>query len=919
VTAASAQRIGLEAQRQVPASISRSFVQSIVLVTATALLALLTSAYLFVYKPYRGQIATAQLNVVAQQVQAKLRTIVLRVEAVARLRRDYGRSGLIDLDHVDHLVKLFGPYLLRGPDVSSLAIAEETTGREVLLFRQPDGQWVTRVTRPDATKGKALFQTWSSDWVRTSEEVRDSDYDARQRPWFVGTLALASADTVYWTAPFVFKSTQMPGLSAVVRWTDPKGRRFISTTDVGLLDLTRFTRELVVSRHGFATVFTDDGRVVSVPNDERFASGEAMKGAILEPVASLGIPALTEGYRAWRDHGTAEGGAERFDVAGADWVASFSRIGVGARSLWVGTFAPGADFFPLPPRQAAVMLSLVLITLGLAWIASIRLAAMYARPLAQLAHESERIGRLELDRPVAVKGRWREVLAMAQSQEAMRRRLLVAFEVVRASERRASEEELRLRTLSNNLPNCIVYQVVQHSDGSLYFTYISEAFERLTGVAVADALNDSSVLYRRVHPDDLPMLMSARRQSAQSMQVFDLDLRIRHMDGRERWVNLVSAPRRLDDGLICWDGVQTDISERRAAEMQHRENEAMLSAVIGSASDAVISTDVDGRVTLFNPAAERIFGRPASTVLGQGLDALLPAGIGPRHGDDLAAFAASGVQSRNMGVGRVQGLRADGAELELEASISQVTVNERQVLTAILRDVTDRARTERAIVQYQLELTELTHQLMAQEKATASRLAQILHDQLGQTLTAMRIEFVSEARFDDAAQNARHARVDRLIDQAVREARQVLVELRPTVLDERGLVEALDNELQTRRLAADGSRLLLDVPAGMATQRWNADVEYAAFMVAREAIANALRHARATLVRVTVSGDARVLRLEVTDNGTGFATGPTTARPGHLGMVGMRERSIAIGARFEVRSSPDGGTSVCLEWEESTP
>ena len=82
-------------------------------------------------------------------------------------------------------------------------------------------------------------------------------------------------------------------------------------------------------------------------------------------------------------------------------------------------------------------------------------------------------------------------------------------------------------------------------------------------------------------------------------------------------------------------------------------------------------------------------------------------------------------------------------------------------------------------------------------------------------------------------------------------------------------------------------------------------------------LTNALRHARATLVRVTLSGGACALRLEVTDNGVGFATDTPTARPGHLGMVGMRERSIAIGARFEVRSSPGGGTSVCLAWERS--
>jgi PAS domain S-box-containing protein len=341
----------------------------------------------------------------------------------------------------------------------------------------------------------------------------------------------------------------------------------------------------------------------------------------------------------------------------------------------------------------------------------------------------------------------------------------------------------------------------------------------------------------------------------------------------------------------------------------------MLAAVIHSASDAVISVDAGGCIELFNPAAERIFGHATGEMRGQTLDRLLPARARNHHGRHLAAFADSGVASRGMGAGHVAGVRADGTELELEASISQVTVNDRQVLTAILRDVTDRSRAERALRQSRHELTELTRQLMAQEKATSSRLAQVLHDQLGQTLTAMRIDFVSEARLGDPDESARHARVDRLIDQAVREVRQVLVDLRPTLLDERGLFEALDNELGTRRTSRHRVSLLLDAAGDVVTQRWSPDVEYAAFMVAREAIANAIRHACATQICVSLSGGPGTLQLQVTDDGVGLAPDALAARPGHLGVIGMRERSIAIGALFEVRSQSGGGTTVELAWK----
>ncbi len=495
--------------------------------------------------------------------------------------------------------------------------------------------------------------------------------------------------------------------------------------------------------------------------------------------------------------------------------------------------------------------------------------------------------------------------------------LRAPFEALKVSEHRASEGEQRIRSLSDNLPNCVVYQVVREADGSMRFLHVSEAVERLTGIPVSEVLEDPSSLYRATLADDRAAVAAAERRSAETMQVFDIEVRQRHRDGRVRWMRLVSAPRRLADGRICWDGVQTDITERRSAEMRSREHEATLAAVIDSASDAVISTDPAGRITLFNPAAERIFGHAAAALLGKPLDMLLPAAERARHGAQLARFAASGVSSRRMGTGRVPGLRADGAELELEASISQVTVNEHQVLTAILRDVTERSRTERALLRYQFELTGLTHQLMAQEKATTRRLAQVLHDQLGQTLTAIRIDFVAEARFADPLDAARHARVDRLIDQAVREVRQVLVELRPTLLDERGLFEALDNELATRRLSAGGVDLVLDADAATVDQRWDADAEYAAFMVAREAVANALQHARPTRVQVSLAGGPGRFRLEVADNGSGLAADARTARPGHLGMIGMRERSIAIGARFEVQSAPGAGTTVSLDWSET--
>lgn len=361
-----------------------------------------------------------------------------------------------------------------------------------------------------------------------------------------------------------------------------------------------------------------------------------------------------------------------------------------------------------------------------------------------------------------------------------------------------------------------------------------------------------------------------------------------------------------------------DVTERLRVERLLSEQRQTLAAIIDAASDAIVSTDAQGHVTLFNPAAERIFGVEAAQMLGQPLDRLMPARFRARHGGDLKGFMASQVTRRAMGAGHVKGLNAAGEELELEASISQATVNGRLTLTAILRDVTPRVRAQTELLRYQYELSELAQQLMSQEKITTRRLAQALHDQLGQTLAALRLAFDLQQVAEPAlASGERGQRIGALIDQAIGEVRRVLVDLRPPLLDDSGLVAALDNELRTRQPDAHGTDLLLEADAGLAARRWPPDVEYAAFMVAREALNNALRHAGATLVRVVLEETARGFTLDVVDDGAGLPPDAERARPGHLGMVGMRERALAIDARFEVGTAPGGGTRARLQWEEA--
>ena len=384
-----------------------------------------------------------------------------------------------------------------------------------------------------------------------------------------------------------------------------------------------------------------------------------------------------------------------------------------------------------------------------------------------------------------------------------------------------------------------------------------------------------------------------------------------HFIGVGRLYGHLESTQETGFVLILNDGTQA-----RQAAKELSESESRLSAVIASASDAIVSTDVKGQVMLFNPAAERIFQVPAAEMLGRSLDRLLPAAARRGHKGQLRDFADSKVSRRAMGVGKIEGIRADGERIELEASISQTEVAGSTVLTAILRDVTERARADRALVNYQVQLAGLSKRLLVQEKETTQRLAQALHDDLGQTLAALRLIYDAGVRKlpDGDGDMPWIRRLDGMITDANKQVRRVLMELRPPLLDDLGLYAAIDNELKQQAAAHEGIDFRLDWEGVPIDLRWLGDVEHGAFMIAREAINNAIHHARPGSVTVTMRGSHGRLNLSVRDDGRGEVNIQSIVRPGHLGLVGMRERALAIGAVLEIESSASTGTTVFLKW-----
>ena len=195
---------------------------------------------------------------------------------------------------------------------------------------------------------------------------------------------------------------------------------------------------------------------------------------------------------------------------------------------------------------------------------------------------------------------------------------------------------------------------------------------------------------------------------------------------------------------------------------------------------------------------------------------------------------------------------------------------------------------------------------LAAQEAERLRVAQELHDEIGQTLTAVTIQAERAADSDPALASQALLRVAHAVRESLDEVRRIARELRPEALDDLGLVNALI-ALCSRMDAQDGPRVRRDLQGTLPAM--SADVELVIYRIAQESLTNALRHSGAGSVTVSLGADARTVTLAVADDGEGM---PGQLPPGTAGIAGMRERAMLVGGRLAIGSRRGQGTEVRL-------
>lgn len=346
-------------------------------------------------------------------------------------------------------------------------------------------------------------------------------------------------------------------------------------------------------------------------------------------------------------------------------------------------------------------------------------------------------------------------------------------------------------------------------------------------------------------------------------------------------------------------------------QMAHalRETDERSRRLIQTVNDAIVTMDEQFTVTLFNPAAEAMFGCSAEAAVGQPFTALLaPAS---RHACvDILERCRTALKCESLGLTQpeLSCVHAAGHEFPAHASFSTTLFRGQRLYTVVLRDLSERRRIEADLRATNQRLRALSVQLQNVREEERAGIAREMHDELGQLLTGIKLE-LSWLRGRMPAEHAELRRKVELIQeqlaQTIRSVRRITAELRPLILDDLGLIAAI-SWLVEDFSQRTGVEVVLELghdepPRG--------SVEATAlFRVLQEALTNVTKYAQADTVWVNYRREGDDWVLSVKDDGVGFELDAT--RQSGFGLVSMRERARLAGGDLQITTTPGEGVTV---------
>ena len=481
------------------------------------------------------------------------------------------------------------------------------------------------------------------------------------------------------------------------------------------------------------------------------------------------------------------------------------------------------------------------------------------------------------------------------------------------SMRRQAENAVRMGQarqglISHSLP-VVMYSAKPSGDYDAL--WVSENVEAVTGYTPKSFLDNSSLWPSRLHPHDQEkVLMEFDKLPAAGTLATEYRWQTRH--GEYRWFRdeavLIKSANGAPSEII---GLRTDVTvQRQASEMIRKQAE-----VIDQIQESVISIDLEGYVTSWNQGAVKLLGYTAKEAIGKHISLVYPAEDRAfLERDVLAPVKAKGTH-----------------QLEVRRQTKSGTLRFAQLSLTLLRDdtgspigivgcsmdITDRKRGEEALLNSRNQLAALAVRLESVREEERTRIALEVHDVLGQALTGLKLDMswvrkqMAES-MGSVEPSLILARLDSsltLLDSSIQSVREIATTLRPGVLDQLGLEDAVEWQAREFRHRTGIACTTTITPAHIGV---GAQQSTALFRILQEVLTNVVRHAHATEVDIKLEETGEYVILQVRDNGKGI-TAIEQSGPKAFGLLGMRLRAQQEGGTLDIQGTSGTGTTVMVQ------
>lgn len=270
---------------------------------------------------------------------------------------------------------------------------------------------------------------------------------------------------------------------------------------------------------------------------------------------------------------------------------------------------------------------------------------------------------------------------------------LSSSRTVEAAERKLAR---RLAKLTSRVPG-MIFQYRLGPDGTRSLPYTSERIEEIYGISSTTAQNSMDPVWAKIHPDDIPQILAGEALSAQTLNPWKQEFRLKRPDGSVRWLAADSTPEQEPDGSILWHGFVSDVTERLEATHALRRSQQMFEGLFENAPDGILLVNANGEIDHANGNAGRLFGYSIESLVGQNIELLIPFRFRSGHAKNMARYFAD-PRSRQMGGGlELYGERKDGSEFPLDIMLSPFENENRVQTLAVIRDITDRKLAARVV------------------------------------------------------------------------------------------------------------------------------------------------------------------------------------------------------------------------------